>query len=145
MDLSNNKIQYKTNKYLTKYNNSSDPIGKLVYGQKYLFYSQYNLEQTGGTGGTSGTSGTSGTVPNSNPNTNSNTQENINQMILSINEQIGKIQSHIQKFNPTYKLIESFDTAIRTNISKEFKGYDKNNDLVKYYSDIVSQCKDILE
>jgi hypothetical protein len=136
MDLSNNKIQYKTNKYLTKYNNSSDPIGKLIYGRKYLVYSQYYLEQTGGNGGNGGT------IPNTT--SNSNTQEHINQMILSINEQIGKIQSHIQKFNPTYKIIESFDTAMRTNISKEFKGYDKNNDLVKYYSDIVSQCEDIL-
>lgn len=130
MDLSNNEIQYKTNKYLTKYNNSSDPIGKLIYGQKYLFYSQYNLDQIGGAGGEGGT------IPN--------TQEHINQMILSINEQIGKIEKHVEKFNPTYKLIESFDTAMKNNISKEFKGYNKTDDLVKYYSDIVSQCKDIL-
>jgi len=131
MDLSNNKIQYKTNKYLTKYNNSSDPISKLVYGQKYLFYSQYNLEQTGGT-------------DPSNPNPIPNTQEHINQMIQSINEQVGKIQSHIEKFNPTFKLVEEFETAMRTNISSEFAGYNKNEDLVDYYSDIASQCKEIL-
>jgi hypothetical protein len=133
MDLSNNEIQYKTNKYLTKYNNSSDPVRKLIYGQKYLFYSQYNLDQIGGAGGT---------IPNTN--NNPNTQEHINQMILSINEQIEKIETHIEKFNPTYKLIESFDTAIKNNISNEFKGYNKSDDLVDYYSNIVSQCKDIL-
>ncbi len=130
MDLSIEQIQYKTNKYFTKYNNSSDPIGKLIYGQKYLFYVQNNLEQIGGTGPHS----------NSNP----NTQENINQMLHSINEQVKNIQSHIEKFNPTYKLIESFDTAIKNNISNEFKGYNKSDDLVDYYSNIVSQCKDIL-
>ncbi len=130
MDLSIEQIQYKTNKYFTKYNNSSDPIGKLIYGQKYLFYVQNNLEQIGGAGPHS----------NSNP----NTQENINQMLHSINEQVKNIQSHIEKFNPTYKLIESFDTAIKNNISNEFKGYNKSDDLVDYYSNIVSQCKDIL-
>ncbi len=135
MDLSNNKIQYKTNKYFTKYNNSLDPIGKLVYAQKYLFYSKYNLEQTGGMEPTNS---------NSNSNSYTNTQEHINQMIQSINEQVVKIQSHIKKFNPIYELVEKFDEAMRTNISSEFSGYNKNEDLVQYYTNIASQCKEIL-
>ncbi len=135
MDLSIKQIQYKTNKYFTKYNNSLDPIGKLVYAQKYLFYSKYNLEQTGGMEPTNS---------NSNSNSYTNTQEHINQMIQSINEQVVKIQSHIKKFNPIYESVEKFDEAMRTNISSEFSGYDKNEDLVEYYTNIASQCKEIL-
>ncbi len=130
MDLSIKQIQYKTNKYFTKYNNSSDPVGKLIYARKYLFYVQNNLEQIGGAGMDS----------NSNP----STQEHINQMLQSINEQVKNIQSHIEKFKPTFELVEKFDNTMRTNLSKDFKGYTKTSDLVDYYLNIVSECKELL-
>ncbi len=130
MDLSIKQIQYKTNKYFTKYNNSSDPVGKLIYARKYLFYVQNNQEQIGGAGMDS--------------NLNTNTQEHINQMLQSINEQIKNIQSHIEKFKPTFELIEKFDNTMRTNLCEQFTEYTKSDDLVDYYSNIVSECEELL-
>lgn len=126
------KIQYKTNKYFTKYNNSINSVNKLYYGRKYLQYAQANLKQTGGT--------------------DKGNYESIKNMFNTIGEQIQNISKHIEELkNKSNKkldkniiqVINSFDNSIKNNIMEGYSGYKEPMDLENYYTDIAAQCKEI--
>ncbi len=124
--MDNQNIQYKINKYTTKYFLSNESYFKLIYAKKYLQYIQLekqNLIQTGGT------------------NTNTNTDELIN----TINQEIEKINDTIVKVKPTYDLVNNFDKEVRKKITQSYAGYNKEEDLFTYYNEVTDEIKEILE
>jgi hypothetical protein len=121
------KIQYKINKYLTKYNSSTNLESKLFYSKKYLYYVKYD-KQIGGNEIGTGTE----------------TETTRNQLIDSISKQIDSINKNITEIKPVFQFVNRFDNTIKEKITSNYPGYNKDEDLVKYYLDIVSQCKEIL-
>ena len=135
------KIQYKINKYLTKYKGSTNLESKIYYVRKYLQYVQYNIKNYKQNGGGE-------TQNDSNNNNDSNDSfDSFDSIIKTCNDIkliIKDLSDSIIKVQPIYKSVETFDSTIRKNILASYPGYQQTEFIDEYYSTITKQCEEIL-
>ncbi len=132
MNFSDKKIQYKINKYKSKFNLENNLESKLIYGRKYLQYLKNNIPNG---------------ISNSNNQSNQlQTGGNIDQINATIAECLSIIEqlnTKVTQIKPTFDLIETMDSQIKT-LNPGYPGYSLPQDLINYYLDSSAQCGEIV-